>query len=133
MKVLIVDDDPNLRALYADALARAGCEVRVACDAAAGIAALSNGRYEILLLDVRLGRDHGLDVAREVGRLGLSTRIAVVCGTSDLTRSEVFEISPRVAAVMRKPVDIEQLVSGLQAAAEGELSALRADGVARAG
>lgn len=126
LNVLVVDDDPNLRDLYGKALAEAGHAVRAEADAAGGIAALKEGRFDLLLLDIRLGRDHGLDVLREVSRRGLGTRTLVVTGTGDFTRGEIIDMAPDIAGVLRKPVDIERLVGAAEAALGGDLRELRA-------
>lgn len=115
VRILIVEDDPNLREGFAAELSRAGHCVETACDAAEAMAALGKGAPDILVLDLRLGHARGLEIARAAERQGGQTRLVLVAGTFDLTRSELFGLSPAVAAVLRKPVDLESLVAEVAA------------------
>jgi two-component system KDP operon response regulator KdpE len=53
-RVLIVEDDPALRNAVRATLDRGGYEVDEAVDGAAGVAALSNAPYDVILLDIGL-------------------------------------------------------------------------------
>lgn len=120
-------DDPNLRDGFAAELARAGHVVQTASDAGEGLVLLADAP-DVVVLDLRMGSARGLEVARAAGRDGRAARVVVVAGSGDLTRSEVFALSPAVAALLRKPVDIETLVAEVEAAAQGDLQAIRALG-----
>ncbi len=126
MLVLVVDDDPNLRSLYARALREAGLGAETVADAASAIVRLSRNPPDLVLLDLRLGRDHGLDVAQEVTRRGLPTRIVVVSGTAEYTREALLAMSPAIVGVLRKPVDIEVLVCAVRRALSDDRETLRA-------
>lgn len=115
MRILIVDDDPNLRELYCGTLSALGHRTQAVAGAGEAMLALAAAPPDLIVLDLRLGRAHGLDVAREVSRRGLPARIIVVSGTADFTRSELMALSPAIRAVLRKPVDIENLVAEVAA------------------
>jgi len=82
--VLVVDDEPGVRALYADALEEAGHRVEVATD---GVAALHRLRSEpvpcVVLTDVRMPHMDGWDLARELARDPQLSSLPVVVMTSD--------------------------------------------------
>jgi DNA-binding response OmpR family regulator len=64
-RVLVIEDESDLRALLAHNLERAGHEVAVAGDAAAGLAlARERRRPDLVLLDLVLPDGSGLDVCR---------------------------------------------------------------------
>jgi CheY-like chemotaxis protein len=82
--VLVVDDEPNVRALYVDALEESGHHVDVAAD---GAAALDKLRSEpipcVVLTDVRMPRMDGWDLSREVARDPQLSSLPVVVLTGD--------------------------------------------------
>lgn len=61
--MLVVDDEPSVRKLYAQALGHGGWDVVVASSAAEARAALAtNGPFAAALLDLRMSAEDGLDV-----------------------------------------------------------------------
>jgi two-component system phosphate regulon response regulator PhoB len=64
--ILIIDDDPDLRVLTRQVLARAGFEVWTESTGQAGINAARLIRPGMLLLDVMLPDRTGLEICREV-------------------------------------------------------------------
>ena len=128
MRVLIVDDDPNLRDSFALELTRAGHAVTVEPDAAGAVGALMNGGADLVLLDLRIGAGRGREVAEAATRFCPAARLVVINGTGELTRDEIFDLAPGVAAVLRKPVDIETLAGTIDGACAGGLDATRAEG-----
>jgi two-component system chemotaxis response regulator CheY len=70
-RVFIVEDDADLRELYADALALYGHEVLgSAADGAEAVAKLEalSRAPEVIIMDYRLPRKNGVEVAREIRR-----------------------------------------------------------------
>ena len=53
-RILVVDDDPGIRSLVADFLARYGYQVEGAADAAAAERALARTAFEVAILDVMI-------------------------------------------------------------------------------
>ena len=61
-RVLVVDDERNIRSMIRVCLEQAGCEVREASSAEAGLAALASGPVDVAFVDLRLGTGSGLDL-----------------------------------------------------------------------
>ena len=61
-RVLVVDDERNIRAMLRVCLEQAGCEVREAGSAEAALAALGAAPAEVAFVDLRLGTGSGLDL-----------------------------------------------------------------------
>ena len=82
--VLVVDDEPNVRALYVEALEEIGHHVEVAAN---GVAALEKLRADpvpcVVLTDVRMPHMDGWDLSREVARDPQLSSLPVVVMTSD--------------------------------------------------
>ncbi len=66
MKILVVDDDPDLLALVAFALTNAGYAVVKAADMAPAIAAFDRELPNLVLLDITLPGGSGFDVCKAI-------------------------------------------------------------------
>jgi DNA-binding response OmpR family regulator len=66
MKILVIDDDPDLLALVAFALTNAGYAVVRAADAGPAIAAFDRELPNLVLLDINLPSSSGFDVCRNI-------------------------------------------------------------------
>ena len=61
-RVLVIDDERNIRSMIRVCLEQAGCEVREAGSAEAALAALASGPSDVAFVDLRLGTGSGLDL-----------------------------------------------------------------------
>ncbi|WP_328345755.1 response regulator transcription factor [Micromonospora sp. NBC_00421] len=67
-RVLVVDDDPTVSDVVRRYLEQDGCEVRLAADGAAGLAAIAAHRPDLVVLDLMMPGINGLDVCRRIRR-----------------------------------------------------------------
>lgn len=82
--VLVVDDEPAVRALYADALEEAGHHVDVATDGVDALHRLRSGPVPcVVLADARMPHMDGWDLSRAIGRDPQLSSVPVVLLTSD--------------------------------------------------
>src|SRR5215831_2468316 len=65
-RVLIVDDDQEIRSLVSQFLAQQGLRVASAGDERGMIAVLADGDVDLLILDLMLPDKHGLEICREL-------------------------------------------------------------------
>lgn len=119
MKVLVVEDDPNLRALWGAVLERQGHAPRLEETEAGARRALAEGLFDLLLLDLHLGPAQTLDIATIAALVPERTRIVVVTGTSLYPKGALLDSHPAVTAVLRKPVDIEDVLAVCDHVARG--------------
>ena len=71
-KILVVDDDPNLRKTLADILRVKGYETAVAANGAEAIAAAEHEMFSLALIDLMLPDLPGLEVMAQSGARGNS-------------------------------------------------------------
>ena len=69
-RLLLVEDDPQVRAMLTRALGYEGFEIVTAGDAASAMSAFRAGRPDLLLLDLLLPDDDGVDVCRRLRDAG---------------------------------------------------------------
>ena len=81
-KILVVDDEPEIRRLLRTCFEREGYAVAEAADAAATRAALEHDTVSLVTLDLSLGQEDGLSLAREI-RAKHDVPIIMVSGKGD--------------------------------------------------
>lgn len=65
-RILVVDDEASLRLLYSQELAEEGYEVMVAGTIEEATAALQQGLFDLVLLDIKLKQESGLDFLQKI-------------------------------------------------------------------
>lgn len=121
VRILAVDDDPEMQLLIRHVLSGSGREVRLAATAAEARAALAESRFDLLLLDLVLPDDDGARVLEEVHGAAGGMAIIVLSGR---TRAEDRErcMSLGAAAYVEKPFDPEHLAAVVAAQLEGRVA-----------
>ncbi len=86
MRVLVVEDEPEVAGSLARGLAEAGMSVDVALSGEEAIATLRSGLpYDVAVLDVMLGGDiDGLGVCRHLRQLGAPTAILMITARDEV-------------------------------------------------
>lgn len=70
VRVLVVDDEADVRELLRTILAQAGARVALAENAAAALSALARGTFDVLVSDIRMPDEDGYAFLRKVRALG---------------------------------------------------------------
>jgi DNA-binding NtrC family response regulator len=110
--VLIVDDDRSLRLLCRVNLELEGHRVFEAATLAEARALLEREGPDVILLDVHIGNEDGLELLEELEALDVPVRVVLLSGTSEIGS----ELRERVAGVIGKPFDLERLASAVSGA-----------------
>lgn len=107
--VLVVDDERGLRLLCRVNLELEGHTVREAATLADARRELELRTPDVVLLDVHVGADDGLDLLDEIEALELPTRVVLLSGTSDVSP----QLRARVADVVGKPFELKRLATAI--------------------
>ncbi len=86
-RVLIVDDDPDIRANLADRLTSEGYQVSTAADGQAGLATIKQDDPEVVLLDLQMPGMDGMELLRRVAAEKIQTTIAVITAYGNVERA----------------------------------------------
>ena len=105
--VLIVEDDGDLRGLFADWLAFAGFRVQQAGDGLAALRLLETDTPNAVVLDLMLPTLNGLAVREEILAHAETWDIPIIVVTG---AAEQFGPQLRLACVLRKPVTADLLI-----------------------
>jgi DNA-binding response OmpR family regulator len=116
---LVVDDDPGLQGLFLTLLSRQGFAVDSAPNGRVAFDCLRRNSYSVILLDLMMPEVNGLELLERLERESpaLLRRVIVITGAAQPLVDEV-DVS-RIWALMRKPFDIEDLVTQLRGCAQG--------------
>lgn len=114
-RILIVDDEADLRELIEISLVRMGLDVDGADCLAAARACLAKTEYALVLTDMRLPDGMGIELVREVATDHRSTPIAVITafGSAD---NAVAALKAGAFDYLSKPVGLDQLRLMVQSA-----------------
>ena len=131
-RVLVVDDEPNVLATLQPILSREGFDVHVAEDGASARRALdTNGGFDVVITDLRLGDSDGLAVAQQVHEADTETPVIVLTGFGSL-ESAVDAMHRGVFDYLLKPCDVTELKSTVRRALDhARLTRGLRDGVSR--
>lgn len=110
MRILIVEDEPRIRAFLASAFAAEGFAVDVAEDGENGLSRALRGSYVLVILDLLLpGRD-GLDVLRELHARRAELPVLILSARGDLsTKLRGFELG--AVDYVAKPFSLDELLA----------------------
>ena len=135
VRVLVVDDEENIRRMVRMCLEAAGHTVTLAPSAEAAIAAARRSPPEVALVDVRLGTADGLEVTRALRQEAPGTRVVMMTAYATVDNA-VAAMKVGASDYLAKPFTPEQLLLAVQravhsASLEQEVAELRRQGPAR--
>jgi two-component system KDP operon response regulator KdpE len=112
-RILIVEDDADVRRLYAIGLNQRGYEVKLAANGAEAVERFESERPDVVLLDWLMPLMDGSQVLDRLNMVnGREIPIIVVSGQP---APSAAALDPRVRCWLTKPVSIDDLVTQIQA------------------
>jgi DNA-binding response OmpR family regulator len=102
-KVLIVDDESDVRRLYAIGLNQRGFEVKLAANGAEAVERIANEKPDVILLDWVMPLMDGSEV---LNKLDQAVSVIVISG-----HQPPPNVDPRIRRWLTKPVTIDDLVA----------------------
>lgn len=109
-KVLLVEDDSDVRRLYAFGLNQRGYEVKLAANGAEAVERLAAEKPDVILLDWLMPLMDGSEVLNRLTQNGTgSVPIIVISG-----QPQPVGLDPRIGCWMTKPVTIDEVVTEIQ-------------------
>ncbi|HEX8063596.1 MAG TPA: PAS domain-containing protein [Allosphingosinicella sp.] len=111
-RVLIVDDDADVRAFLAESLEGLGCKIVSAASGPEGLRALQDWRPDLALIDYAMPGMNGAEAARAARKLHPGLPIVFVTGYAE---SEQLEAALGCdVPVLRKPFTLAQLAAAVE-------------------
>jgi len=113
LSILVIDDDPDVRAFIVNSLEDRGYHVREASDGPEGLAALKRERADLIVLDFIMPGMSGAEVAREIRAGRPDQPILFVSGYSE---TEAVKRTAPDAMVLAKPFRADTLHKAVRSA-----------------
>jgi DNA-binding response OmpR family regulator len=108
-RILVIDDQPELRELLTHFLSSAGYDIVLCADGKSAAAHVHAGVFALVITDLRLPDMHGLDLLRLVKLRNPLARVAVMTGAGDaIDRKDAQRLG--VDYLLIKPFTRQQLL-----------------------
>jgi DNA-binding response OmpR family regulator len=114
-RILVVDDEPDVREMLTLALSQAGYEVDDAADGFAALAKVSRYRPDLVLTDLRMPGMTGVDLLQRMRRIHGDVPVILATGLETWDLCTAAEAYGAVTCLI-KPIDVEDLVWNIEMA-----------------
>jgi DNA-binding response OmpR family regulator len=113
--ILVIDDEPLIRDMIRDFFEAEGHQVSTAEDGHAGSVAFQELRPDVVIVDLFMPEEEGLETIQQIARLSPATRIVAISGggrfgLNFLEAARGFGAS----SVVRKPFRMDELLQAAQ-------------------
>jgi response regulator NasT len=113
-RILVVDDDPLVRATISAGLRDAGYSVNEAGSGEEAVTACASSRHDLAILDMRMPHMSGVDAAREINRTTLTPFIFLTAFDDQVIVEQA--VAEGALGYLVKPVDVHQVIPTIEAA-----------------
>jgi len=108
-RVLIVDDEKNIRLTLKKALTNAGYEVDTAVNGEDGLKKIKEEDFPVILLDMRMPGMDGIQFLREINNENIRTKVIMITGYGSVeTAVETLKLG--AIDYLRKPFKPEEII-----------------------
>ena len=113
-KILVVDDEQNMRTGLKDNLEFEGYEVDTANDGEQGLKKILDNSYSLIILDVMMPKKSGFDVCKEVRKAGFTTPIILLTAKGEEI-DKVVGLEIGADDYVTKPFSLRELLARVKA------------------
>ena len=109
-KILVIDDEENIRFTFKGFLLDEGHEVMTACDYNEAMAKVSETKFDLIFVDILLEGKSGMEVLREIHASKRNSSVVMITGVPDVeTASEAVRLG--AFDYVCKPIMQEKLLN----------------------
>lgn len=116
-RILIVEDEEDQAATFAEILAAAGYEVTIAADGFDALEKTVAGEFDLITMDLRMPRLGGIGAMELLRHRRAPVPVIVISGYLSAHEEELERMGVRYA--LQKPVDLEELLATVRRALAG--------------
>jgi len=116
-RLLVVEDDPDLREAWVSGLERAGFTLASAADGEQALAVLARDEFDAVILDLRIPRRDGIQVLQAMRSDGHDAEVIIVTGHAEI-ETAIEALKLKAFDYVTKPFRIAELVQVVSRAAE---------------
>jgi two-component system NtrC family sensor kinase len=115
--ILVVDDEPGIRALWRYELSSKGYDVSEAENGRAALEAMERASYDVVISDVRMPGLSGIDVLKAVRARAPGTEVIITTGYANL-ETAVECVRAGAFDLLQKPCQVKDLIASVERALE---------------
>jgi len=115
-KIIVIDDESDIRAIVKTVLEKAGFEVSEASSADEGLKKIKEDKPDLILLDVMMAGMKSVDFVEQVKSDDNLKDIKIIYVTAVLGAKETLKSEKGVVAVIKKPFDNDVLIAEIKKA-----------------
>lgn len=133
MRILVVDDEPDLVEQISRVLREQKYEIGAAADGEEALDRIFDNAYDLILLDIMLPKKDGLAVLRELREAGINTPVLMLTAKGDVG-DRIRGLDRGADDYLAKPFSVAELLARIRAllrrSTENALPVMEAQGVA---
>jgi DNA-binding response OmpR family regulator len=114
MKILIVEDEPNMRMGLKDNLEFEGYDVDAAEDGEDGLNKILNNSYNLIVMDVMMPKMSGFDVCKTIRKKGITTPVILLTAKGEEI-DKVLGLELGADDYVTKPFSLRELLARIKA------------------
>lgn len=107
-KILVIDDEELIRLSLCEGMKDYGYLVEEAMDEASTVKAIESFRPDVVLLDMKLGPENGLEVAQKIKALDDYIEVIIMTAYGDI-KTAIEAIKLGASDFLKKPLDLEEV------------------------
>jgi two-component system response regulator AtoC len=112
--LIAIEDEESIRWVIKQVLSIINLKHLIADSAEQGIKLVFNHRPKLVLVDVKLGSEDGLEIARKIGEKCPQTGIILCTGLGETIKESVKDLP--ILDIVEKPFEIERLMEVIKKA-----------------
>ncbi len=113
--ILAIDDEIDFSAVFEDYFSLRGYGITTVSDGARGLELLETGDFDVVILDLKIGKVSGEDIIDRIFSNGFNVGVIVVSAYLDGGRTKTRLLDKGIFGFMEKPLsslrDLEKMVS----------------------
>ena len=114
IKILIVEDEPNMRMGLRDNLEFEGYEVSIAEDGEKGLKLIREHQFNLIILDVMMPKMSGFDVCKTIRKEGVQTPVILLTAKGEEI-DKVLGLELGADDYVTKPFSLRELLARVKA------------------
>jgi DNA-binding response OmpR family regulator len=116
IRILVIDDDINIREMLKECLERAEYEVLVASDGKAALKLHSANPVDLIITDIVMPEKDGLEIIMEFRRRFPAVKVIAISGGGKIGANEYLNIAKGlgVTKTFSKPFELRELLAAVR-------------------
>jgi DNA-binding response OmpR family regulator len=107
-RILVVEDEPDIRLLDTEVLSESGFQVDTAENGLLALHTLKTGRYDLLIVEEEMSTVTGMELVKAMRSQAMMVPVILVMGTMPTTEPNVNQW-PQIQAILLKPYTVAEL------------------------